>query len=165
MEFFSFHLTPWPHLPAGYVGPAWIRCPNERCVPVRGHDVYDRYLDELAYAEQLGVDGRVVNEHHRFLGPAVVGIVVSRAVRLYFFHAREATTRIGWNPYFHDPNRAGRTPPPSRGPASRSSKAVGTCQRSTIPPRPRPRSRCSPTRRQPVGEHRCQLSRAVTGWR
>src|SRR5438874_5366688 len=56
---------PWPHLPADYRGPAWITCPNELYDPARGHDLYNRYLDELELAEQLGFDGVCVNEHHQ----------------------------------------------------------------------------------------------------
>ncbi|WP_283098651.1 LLM class flavin-dependent oxidoreductase [Frankia sp. AgB32] len=65
MEIFSFHLMPWPYLPADYGGSAWITVPNELYDPVRGHDLYNRYLDELEYAEQVGFDGLVVNEHHQ----------------------------------------------------------------------------------------------------
>jgi len=65
VQIFSFHLMPWPYLPSDYTGPAWITCPNEFYDPVRGHDLYHRYLDELEYAEQIGFDGLVVNEHHQ----------------------------------------------------------------------------------------------------
>lgn len=65
MEVFSFHLMPYAHLPAGYHGPAWITCPNELYDPVKGHELYHRYLDELELAETLGYDGVVVNEHHQ----------------------------------------------------------------------------------------------------
>ncbi len=65
MKFFSFHLMPWPHLPDDYTGPAWITCPNEFYDPHRGHELYNRYLDELELAERLGFDGIVVNEHHQ----------------------------------------------------------------------------------------------------
>jgi alkanesulfonate monooxygenase SsuD/methylene tetrahydromethanopterin reductase-like flavin-dependent oxidoreductase (luciferase family) len=65
MELFSFHLMPWPHLPDDYRGPAWITCPNDLYEPALGHELYNRYLDELELAEQLGFDGLVVNEHHQ----------------------------------------------------------------------------------------------------
>ena len=64
MEFYFFHLMPWPYLPADYQGPAWVKCPNSHYDGKRGHDVYNRYLDELTYAEELGFDGVCVNEHH-----------------------------------------------------------------------------------------------------
>ncbi|CAO5257690.1 LLM class flavin-dependent oxidoreductase [Frankia sp. AgKG'84/4] len=65
MDIFSFHLMPWPYLPADYGGSAWITVPNGLYDPGRGHDLYNRYLDELEYAEQVGFDGLVVNEHHQ----------------------------------------------------------------------------------------------------
>jgi alkanesulfonate monooxygenase SsuD/methylene tetrahydromethanopterin reductase-like flavin-dependent oxidoreductase (luciferase family) len=65
MRFFSFHLMPYPDLPADYDGPAWITCPNRLFDPAVGHQVYNRYLDELVYAEDLGFDGVCVNEHHQ----------------------------------------------------------------------------------------------------
>jgi alkanesulfonate monooxygenase SsuD/methylene tetrahydromethanopterin reductase-like flavin-dependent oxidoreductase (luciferase family) len=64
MDFYFFHLMPWPHLPKEYAGPAWVKCPNSNYDGTRGHQVYNRYLDELLYAEELGFDGVCVNEHH-----------------------------------------------------------------------------------------------------
>src|SRR5579864_1631695 len=65
VRFFSFHLMPYPNLPADYDGPAWITCPNELFDPAVGTQIYNRYLDELIYAEELGFDGVCVNEHHQ----------------------------------------------------------------------------------------------------
>ena len=65
MRFFSFHLMPYPGLPPDYDGPAWITCPNEFFDPVLGGELYNRYIDELLYAEELGFDGVCVNEHHQ----------------------------------------------------------------------------------------------------
>ena len=64
MDFYFFHLMPWPHLPRDYTGPAWVKCPNAYYDASRGHQLYNRYLDELVYAEELGFDGVCVNEHH-----------------------------------------------------------------------------------------------------
>ncbi len=64
MDFYFFHLMPWPYLPRDYEGPAWVKCPNSYYDGKRGHEVYNRYLDELLYAEELGFDGVCVNEHH-----------------------------------------------------------------------------------------------------
>ena len=65
MRFFSFHLMPYSGLPADYDGPAWITCPNELFDPVLGGELYNRYIDDLVYAEELGFDGVCVNEHHQ----------------------------------------------------------------------------------------------------
>jgi len=64
MNFFMFHLMPWPYLPESYEGPAWVTCSNAYYDGRRGHDLYNRYLDELVRAEALGFDGVCVNEHH-----------------------------------------------------------------------------------------------------
>lgn len=65
MRFFSFHLMPYPALPEDYEGPAWVTCPNTLFDPEVGADVYNRYLDELLYAEEVGFDGVCINEHHQ----------------------------------------------------------------------------------------------------
>jgi alkanesulfonate monooxygenase SsuD/methylene tetrahydromethanopterin reductase-like flavin-dependent oxidoreductase (luciferase family) len=65
VRFFSFHLMPYPALPQDYDGPAWVTCPNQLFDPTVGQDIYNRYLDELVYAEALGFDGVCVNEHHQ----------------------------------------------------------------------------------------------------
>ncbi|MBO0681888.1 MAG: LLM class flavin-dependent oxidoreductase [Candidatus Dormibacteraeota bacterium] len=68
MQVYAFHLMPWPYLPADFAethDTAWVVCENELYDPVRGHEVYNRYLDELELAEKLGFDGVCVNEHHQ----------------------------------------------------------------------------------------------------
>jgi alkanesulfonate monooxygenase SsuD/methylene tetrahydromethanopterin reductase-like flavin-dependent oxidoreductase (luciferase family) len=65
VRFFNFHLAPYPALPAEYDGPAWVTCPNALYDPAVGQEVYNRYLDELVYSEELGFDGVCVNEHHQ----------------------------------------------------------------------------------------------------
>ncbi len=68
MRFYVFHLMPWPYLPDNFReihDTAWVVCGNELYDPVLGHGVYNRYLDELELADQLGFDGVCVNEHHQ----------------------------------------------------------------------------------------------------
>jgi alkanesulfonate monooxygenase SsuD/methylene tetrahydromethanopterin reductase-like flavin-dependent oxidoreductase (luciferase family) len=68
MDFFYFHLMPWPHLPRDFArahDSAWVTLPNRVYDPARGHRLYNQYLDELETAEQLGFDGVCVNEHHQ----------------------------------------------------------------------------------------------------
>jgi alkanesulfonate monooxygenase SsuD/methylene tetrahydromethanopterin reductase-like flavin-dependent oxidoreductase (luciferase family) len=67
MQFFMFHLMPWPHLPADFdrYESSSVTFPNTFYDPERGHELYNRYLDELEYAERLGFDGVCVNEHHQ----------------------------------------------------------------------------------------------------
>lgn len=86
MDFYFFHLMPWPHLPKDYEGPAWVKCPNSHYDGTRGHAVYNRYLDELLYAEELGFDGVCVNEHHanaygNMPSPNLMGSILARQTK------------------------------------------------------------------------------------
>ena len=68
MEFYAFHLMPWPHLPRDYAQryeTAWVTLPNSIYEPDEGHHLYNRYIDELVYAAEAGFDGICVNEHHQ----------------------------------------------------------------------------------------------------
>ena len=88
MNFFSFHLMPWPHLagPREFLADneaAWVTLSNANYDPARGKDLYDRYISELVRAEELGLDGVVVNEHHQnayglMPSPNLVAAVLAR---------------------------------------------------------------------------------------
>ena len=61
---------PWPDLPPPRQfladnEAAWVTLSNGNYDPVRGGQLYHRYLGELTLAEELGLDGVVVNEHHQ----------------------------------------------------------------------------------------------------
>lgn len=68
MEFYAFHLMPWPDLPPDFrdsYDSAWVTLSNSFYDPEKGHQLYARYIDELVFAEQAGFDGVCVNEHHQ----------------------------------------------------------------------------------------------------
>jgi alkanesulfonate monooxygenase SsuD/methylene tetrahydromethanopterin reductase-like flavin-dependent oxidoreductase (luciferase family) len=68
MQYYFFHLMSWPYLPANFAqeyDSAWIWVPNQLYDPALGHDLYQSYIDTLAYADTLGFDGVCVNEHHQ----------------------------------------------------------------------------------------------------
>ncbi|MEZ5098436.1 MAG: LLM class flavin-dependent oxidoreductase [Thermoleophilia bacterium] len=67
MDFFMFHLMPYPHVPANFdeYETSWLTYPNKHFDPNKGHLLYHQYLDQLEYAEELGFDGICVNEHHQ----------------------------------------------------------------------------------------------------
>ncbi|HYT48208.1 MAG TPA: LLM class flavin-dependent oxidoreductase [Burkholderiales bacterium] len=68
MQVVLFHLMPYADLDleAGRKnGTVWVKLPNKHFDPVKGHKLYNRYLDELEYAEALGFDAVSVNEHHQ----------------------------------------------------------------------------------------------------
>ncbi|MEX2247693.1 MAG: LLM class flavin-dependent oxidoreductase [Dehalococcoidia bacterium] len=67
MKLHFFHLMPWPDLPDDFqqkYRSVWVDVPSHLYDPVRGHEVYNDYLDELEYAASEGFDGICVNEHH-----------------------------------------------------------------------------------------------------
>jgi alkanesulfonate monooxygenase SsuD/methylene tetrahydromethanopterin reductase-like flavin-dependent oxidoreductase (luciferase family) len=67
MKFHWFHLMPWPHLPDDFQEKhrsVWVDVDYNLFDPVKGHHVYNEYLDELEYAERCGFDGICCNEHH-----------------------------------------------------------------------------------------------------
>jgi alkanesulfonate monooxygenase SsuD/methylene tetrahydromethanopterin reductase-like flavin-dependent oxidoreductase (luciferase family) len=68
MKFFAFHLMPYADLDLSYTerhDSAWVTLPNRYYDPEKGQKLYERYLDELEYADELGFDGIGVNEHHQ----------------------------------------------------------------------------------------------------
>jgi len=68
VKFNFFHLMPYPTLPDDFderfESPS-LTYPRGQFDPAVGTEVYNRYLDELEYADQLGYDGICVNEHHQ----------------------------------------------------------------------------------------------------
>ena len=68
MNLVLFHLMPYAELDleAGRKhGTVWVHLPNRHFDPEKGHQLYNRYLDELEYGEELGFDAVSVNEHHQ----------------------------------------------------------------------------------------------------
>ena len=68
MKLHFFHLMPYRFLPDDfrekYRG-VWVDIPSHLFDPVKGHQLYNEYLDELEYAASMGFDGICVNEHHQ----------------------------------------------------------------------------------------------------
>ena len=68
MKVTMFHLMPYAELDMGYrehYNSVWLTLPNSYFDPEVGHRLYNRYLDELELAAELGFDGISVNEHHQ----------------------------------------------------------------------------------------------------
>jgi alkanesulfonate monooxygenase SsuD/methylene tetrahydromethanopterin reductase-like flavin-dependent oxidoreductase (luciferase family) len=62
-----FHLMPYRYLPEDFqqkYPSVWVDVPSKLYDPVKGHELYNEYLDELEYADRMGFNGIVVNEHH-----------------------------------------------------------------------------------------------------
>jgi alkanesulfonate monooxygenase SsuD/methylene tetrahydromethanopterin reductase-like flavin-dependent oxidoreductase (luciferase family) len=68
LKFFNFHLMPYADLDLREIdkaGSAWNTLSNRLYDPVKGANLYHRYLDEMELADRVGFDGVVVNEHHQ----------------------------------------------------------------------------------------------------
>src|SRR5215467_11686506 len=66
MKVFMFHLMPYAYLDMNFSDKyraAWVVLPNSYFDPKKGHELYNRYLDELELAAELGFDGISVSEH------------------------------------------------------------------------------------------------------
>jgi hypothetical protein len=89
MKFFFFHLMPYADLDLEFdksYPATWVVLPNSYYDPEKGHKLYDRYLDELEYADELGFDGICVNEHHQTAygmmpAPSVLAGALSRRTK------------------------------------------------------------------------------------
>ena len=89
MKVMSFHLMPYAELDTSAkakYSSAWVVLPNTFFDPEVGHRLYNRYLDELELADQLGFDGVCVNEHHQTAyglmpSPVVTASALARRVK------------------------------------------------------------------------------------
>lgn len=89
MKIFIFHLMPYANLDMSYAEKyraAWVVLPNTYFDPKQGHELYNRYLDELELAAELGFDGISVNEHHQnayglMPSPVVTASALSRRTK------------------------------------------------------------------------------------
>ncbi len=89
MKIFNFHLMPYAHADLDAIernGSAWITFSNAHYDPVKGAELYHRFLDELEYADRLGFDGVCLNEHHQtpyglMPTPGVLAGALTRSVK------------------------------------------------------------------------------------
>ena len=89
MQVFMFHLMPYADLDLDFdkkYRSSWVVLPNSYFDPEKGKNLYNRYLDELEYAEELGFDGVCVNEHHQnaygmMPSPIVMASALARATK------------------------------------------------------------------------------------
>jgi hypothetical protein len=57
VRFVWFNLMPWPDLPEDFrekYRSVWVDIPSKLYDPVRGHEVYNTYLDQLEFVESVG---------------------------------------------------------------------------------------------------------------
>ena len=89
MNFYFFNLMPYGALDLEFdkkYKSSSLFLPNSYYDPKIGHQLYNRYLDELEYADTLGYDGVCVNEHHQTAygmmpTPGVTAGALSRSIK------------------------------------------------------------------------------------
>ena len=68
MKIFGFHLMPWPYLSKDDIAnsdSSWVTMSNALYDPVKGHELYETYFNQLVMYDEVGFDGVSVNEHHQ----------------------------------------------------------------------------------------------------
>ena len=89
MKVTMFHLMPYADMDMAVRAKhksAWLTFPNSEFDPKKGAALYNRYLDELELAAELGFDGVSVNEHHQnayglMPSPVVMAAALSRRTK------------------------------------------------------------------------------------
>jgi len=66
VRFNAMFFMPYIHLPENHkeFKSLWVDFSNKYYDPEKGHELYNRYLQELVLADRLGFDAIVINEHH-----------------------------------------------------------------------------------------------------
>ena len=66
LRFNVMHFMPYVHLPENHKDykTTWVDFPNKFYDPEKGHELYQRYFEQLVLADRLGFDAIVLNEHH-----------------------------------------------------------------------------------------------------
>ena len=68
VQLYCWHFMSYPHLPADFderYDTGWVTVPNALWDGERSRGLYNQYIDQLAYADEIGFDGMVLNEHHQ----------------------------------------------------------------------------------------------------
>jgi len=89
VKFHWFNLMPYPYLPEDFRKEhrsVWVDVDSRLYDPVKGHQIYNDYLDLLEFAAELGFDGVGVNEHHAnayglMPSPAIMAATLARRTK------------------------------------------------------------------------------------
>ncbi len=68
VRLFCWHFMAYPYLPADFdqrYESGWVTVPNHLWDREKSRGLYQEYIDQLAYGDELGFDGMVLNEHHQ----------------------------------------------------------------------------------------------------
>jgi alkanesulfonate monooxygenase SsuD/methylene tetrahydromethanopterin reductase-like flavin-dependent oxidoreductase (luciferase family) len=68
VQLYCWHFMSYPYLPDDFdetQETGWVKVPNTLWDRQRSRGLYRQYIEQLAYASELGFDGMVLNEHHQ----------------------------------------------------------------------------------------------------
>jgi alkanesulfonate monooxygenase SsuD/methylene tetrahydromethanopterin reductase-like flavin-dependent oxidoreductase (luciferase family) len=68
VKLYCWHFMSYPYLPADFdekYDTGWVTVPNSLWDAEKSRGLYQEYIDQLVYADELGFDGMVLNEHHQ----------------------------------------------------------------------------------------------------
>jgi alkanesulfonate monooxygenase SsuD/methylene tetrahydromethanopterin reductase-like flavin-dependent oxidoreductase (luciferase family) len=68
VKFCWFNLMPWPFMPEDFrdtYRSVWVDIPQSLFDPAAANEVYNTYMDQLEFADELGFDAIGCNEHHQ----------------------------------------------------------------------------------------------------
>ena len=68
VKLYCWHFMSYPYLPADFdttYETGWVTVPNRLWDSEKSRGLYQEYIDQLAYADEIGFDGMVLNEHHQ----------------------------------------------------------------------------------------------------
>ena len=68
VQLYCWHFMSYPHLPDDFdqtQESGWVTVPNSLWDDAKSRGLYQEYIDQLVYADELGFDGMVLNEHHQ----------------------------------------------------------------------------------------------------
>ena len=68
VQLFCWHFMAYPHLPEDFddnFETSWAILPNAMWDAEKSDRLYQEYIDQLVYADELGFDGLTLNEHHQ----------------------------------------------------------------------------------------------------
>ena len=68
VQLFCWHFMAYPYLSKDFdeqYGSGWVTVPNSLWDNAKARGLYQEYIDQLAYADELKFDGMVLNEHHQ----------------------------------------------------------------------------------------------------
>src|SRR5438552_15854558 len=68
VQLFCWHFMAYPYLSKNFdelYGSGWVTVPNSLWNNAKARGLYQEYIDQLAYADEMKFDGMVLNEHHQ----------------------------------------------------------------------------------------------------